>query len=217
MHCLLLTLEREGYIQRSNPRAPYLPGARLMTLSGKALAGAGLREKALPEMRKLMKGTMLTVHMAIPEGEQVTLVVQLAPASTRVVTFLGQRFGWHCTALGKAIVAHLPAEVMEAMIQGHALAPHNEQTITSPRKLSGDLALTQRRGYAIDDEEDVMGFRCLGAPLFDAEGLPVAAISLMGTVAQITDINVNAFAAELCETAKRISAGLGTRHQAGRL
>lgn len=206
MHCLLLTLERSGYIQRASPRGPYLCGSRLVELSGKTLAGSGLRGIAMPMLRSLMQRTHLTTHMAILDQSQVRIIAQIAPVEAPLTTSVGQRLEFHCTALGKAIGAYLPEPQMTAMINQRSLLPHNERTIVSPRRLSEELAATRQRGYAIDDEEDAIGYRCLGAVVLDASHMPLAAISLLGSTTEISEENSAFLAGELAHAAECISA-----------
>ena len=205
VHCLLVTLERAGYIQRTSARGPYSCGSRLLELSGKALAGSGLREMAMPALRHLMQRTRLTVHVGLLEREQVTIIAQIAPPGTRLMTSLGQRLEVHCTALGKAIAAHLPEPRLTEILRARALTPHNDRTIISPKKFADELALSKQRGYAVDDEEDAIGYRCLAAPILDASGAPLAAISVAGTTMQISADNAAALAVELTKAASRVA------------
>jgi len=207
-HCLLLTLERLGYVQRSTPRGPYLCGPKLLELSSKTLAGSSLREAAMPVLSGLMQRTRLVTHMAMLDRSQVRIIAQVAPVEARVMTSLGQRLDLHCTALGKAIVAYLPEERVAEMLGGMTLLPHNENTIVSHRRLWAELASTRQRGWAIDDEEDAIGYRCLGAPVFDAARVPVAAISVFGSTVEISSESAPALAAELVGAADRISRAI---------
>lgn len=206
MHCLLLTLEREGYVRRGAARGPYRSGPKLLDLSGKALAGSSLRTIGMPWLRSLMQRTGLTAHLAVLDRDQVTIIAQVAPAGLRLMTFLGQRLELHCTALGKAIAAYLPDAQLSAMLGGRALLPHNDKTVCSQRRFLAELAATRERGYAIDDEEDAIGYRCLGACVLDSARTPIAALSLFGTSQEIQMENAAALAAELRRTAERIAA-----------
>jgi len=129
--------------------------------------------------------------------------------------FLGQRLELHCTALGKAIAANLPKAQLSAILTGRALLPHNEKTVTSHRRFLAELDATRERGYAIDDEEDAIGYRCLGAAILDSCRTPIAAISLFGTILEISAENAAALAAQLRRTAERIAASFeGNCHPA---
>lgn len=207
-HCLLLTLERLGYIQRPAPRGPYLCGPKLIELSSKALAGSSLREIGMPVLRSLMQRTRLAAHLAMLDQHQVRIIGQIAPLEARMITSVGQHLDLHCTALGKAIAAFLPESQAAAIVSGRTLLPHNENTIVSHRRFWAELAATRQRGYAIDDEEDAIGYRCLGAPVLDAANMPVAAVSVMGSTAEITAENIPSLAAELVRAAERITASI---------
>lgn len=208
VHCLLLTLRRAGYIQQVSPRGPFTCGGKLLELSSKALAGSNLREIAKPILRSLVQRTRRTAHIAVLERNQVTIIAQVSATGSNQVTSVGQRLEIHCTALGKAIAAHLPESKVIEILKGRVLTPHNERTIVSHRRLTEELAVSRQRGYAIDDEEDAIGFRCLAAPVLDAAEEPVAAISVMGTTMEITDANAPSMVAELKRAAKRISEEL---------
>lgn len=205
IHCLLLTLERAGYIQRTTIRGPYICGQRLLELSGKALAGSSLRVLAMPALRTLLQRTRLIVHVAMLERDQVTIIAQLAPHGARLMTSLGQRLEVHCTALGKAITAYLPEERLADILNARAFSPHNERTIVSHRRFNEELILSRKRGYAIDDEESTIGYRCLAAPILDPSGIPLAAVSVMGSTLQISPENAPLLSAELIRAAVRIA------------
>jgi DNA-binding IclR family transcriptional regulator len=207
-HCLLLTLERLGFVERSTPRGPYVCGPNLLELASKTLAGSSLREAGMPVLRSLMQRTRLVTHMAMLDRLQVRIIAQLAPVEARLMTSVGQRLDLHCTALGKAIAAYLPEARVAEMIGGLTLLPHNENTIVSHRRLCAELAATRQRGWAIDDEEDAIGYRCLGAPVFGAEHVPVAAISVFGSTVEISSESAPALAAELTAAADRISRAI---------
>jgi IclR family acetate operon transcriptional repressor len=111
------------------------------------------------------------------------------------------------------MAAFLPESQVSAMIGRNAPLPHNEKTIVSSRRFWEELAATRQRGYAIDDEEHAIGYRCLGAAVLDAGHLPVAAISLMGSTSQISFESCASLATELTRAADRISAAVqGSRY-----
>jgi DNA-binding IclR family transcriptional regulator len=159
----------------------------------------------MPVLRALMQRTRLVTHMAMLDRLQVRIIAQLAPVEARLMTTVGQRLDLHCTALGKAIAAYLPESQVAEMIGGLTLLPHNENTIVSHRRLRAELARTRQRGYALDDEEDAIGYRCLGAPVFGAAQVPLASISLFGSTTEISAESAPALAADLMAAADRIS------------
>jgi DNA-binding IclR family transcriptional regulator len=203
VHCLLITLERRCYLRRHNRTGRYLCGLKLLSLANTALSGIPIRELAAAHLRWLMDSIGLTVHLAILEKDEVILLSkQEPPGISHLATWIGKRMDIHCTGLGKALIAHLPEQTIERIIREHGLPRHNDQTLSSSRKLKADLALTVARGYSIDNEEDEVGMLCIGAPIFDPLGTPVAAVSISGTTEQIMPSNLE----QLAELVKRTAA-----------
>jgi len=211
VHCLLLTLEHGGYLRRRKDKRRYVLDVKLFSLANMAMPGIELRERAAPFLLALMKETNLTVHMAILEQCDVILIYKIEPSSIPRVTatWLGKRMDAHCTGVGKALLAYMPNDELGRLIKEHGLPRHNENTIASIRKLKETLVQIKEVGYSVDDEEDEVGFRCIGSPLFDDTGQAVAAISIAGTVLQITEENLHVFAEKVKKTANAISRQMG--------
>lgn len=85
---------------------------------------------------------------------------------------------------------------------------HNDNSIRSLRKLKEDLARSRQAGYYIDDEEDEIGYRCIGAPIFDKDGRPLAAISIAGTTADVREDNFRALSQKVLQTTGAITKAL---------
>ncbi len=154
-----------------------------------ALGGMSLRGHAAPILQQLMQDTGLTVHLAVLEEGEVILIDRIEPPGTqRLATWVGKRMGLHCTALGKALIAHLPAAELDDLIRKQGLIRYNENTIASRRTLRMACEQIQQLGYAVDDEEEEIGVRCIGAPVHNGAGEVVAAISISGTKVQLENI-----------------------------
>ena len=134
------------------------------------------------------------------------------PGLLRVASWIGRRMDVHCTGVGKALIAFLPEEELDYLIREHGLLRHNEKTNTSSRRLREELAKVRRLGYAFDDEEDEIGLRCIGAPVFEQAGKVVASVSVAGTVRQIHPQNRRLIAEQVQQTVSRISQELGFGH-----
>jgi DNA-binding IclR family transcriptional regulator len=175
-----------------------------------ALTGNELRERAAPFLRALSEKTGLTSHMAILEHQEAVVVAKCDPLHriSQLATWLGKRMDVHCTSLGKALIAYLPEADIERIISEHGLPRHNENSLCSRRKLKEDLDRVVRKGYAVDDEEDELGLRCIGAPILTGQRLAIASISISGTIAQIADSNLPVLAALVVGTARSIETSL---------
>ncbi|MPY90621.1 MAG: helix-turn-helix domain-containing protein [Luteitalea sp.] len=214
-HCLLVTLKSLCYVSSSESTGRYFVGLKLVDLGNQALRGLQLREQTISFLRSLQEATQLTVHLAILEHDDIVLLEKLKTAETRrIATWVGRRMDAHCTGVGKAILAHLPDADLHRCILEHGLPRHNENTIASEKRLEQELERIRKQGFALDDEEDELGFRCIAAPIFDGEGV-VAAVSVVGTLEQITADNLAALAVEAKTTAGAISRILKNRLQSG--
>jgi DNA-binding IclR family transcriptional regulator len=209
-HTLLLTLERRGYLHYNDQTHRYFFGVKLFSLANMVLGGIELRDRAAPMLKALMEICGLTVHMAILDVHDVVLVSKVEPPGLiKLATWIGKRMDAHCTGVGKALIAYLPDSKLDVLTAEHRLPRHNENTIASVRKLKLQLAEIRKLGYSLDDEEDELGLRCIGCPVFDHAGKVAAAISISGTVSQITPENLTKLAQKVKQTASTISQHLG--------
>jgi DNA-binding IclR family transcriptional regulator len=210
-HAILLTFQRCGYVHREEETGRYRLGFRLHALANMALSGISLRGHAAPHLYQLMRSIGLTVHLAILEEGEAILIDRIEPpGAPRLATWVGKRMGLHCTALGKALIAKLPESELADMIQRRGMIRYNENTIGSMKKLRIACDSVLRLGYAIDDEEEEIGVRCIGAPIVNSMGDVVAAISISGTKSQIPDISIKALVVK--ETARTLSSQLAPGH-----
>jgi DNA-binding IclR family transcriptional regulator len=185
-HALLLTYQRTGYVHRCEKTGRYCLGLRLQALANQAIGGTSLRTQAAPLLHQLMQETGLTIHLAVMEEGEAILIDRIeAPGSPHLATWVGKRMGLHCTAVGKVLISELPENVLDDLIRKHGMMRYNENTIASRRTLRIACESVQRLGYAVDDEEEEIGVRCIGAPVRNGAGDIVAAISLSGTKAQL--------------------------------
>jgi DNA-binding IclR family transcriptional regulator len=110
----------------------------------------------------------------------------------------------HCTGIGKAILAYLSESEREEVIKRYGLARKNDNTICTRKRLQADLDEVVRVQYALDNEEDELGMRCIGVPIIGHDFRPVAAVSISGSVSQLPPERVPALAAQVRTTADSI-------------
>lgn len=205
-HCILLTLERRGYIYRIPSTHRYLFGMQLFNLAQEAIGRLELRARASQPLRRLLQKTRLTVHMAIYEDGEAVLVEKLEPpTAVKTASHIGRRLDLHCTGVGKALLAYLPEDEINRLRISRIWARHNENTIVFSKKLEAELAHIRKVGYSFDNEEDEIGFRCVGAPVFENNRAVIAAVSVVGTTAQITQETLGSLARNVRHAADEIS------------
>jgi DNA-binding IclR family transcriptional regulator len=209
-HAVLLTLERHGYVLRNEQTKRFLFGTALFNVANSALNRLDLRELARPLLTKLMQETRMTVHLAVLGRDQAILVDKVEPPGLlRLATWIGKTMDLHCSGVGKVLLAYLPDDELVRITREHGFPRYNENTITSVRRLREEAAGIRRSGFALEDEEGELGFRCIAAPVFDYRGAAIATISIAGTTRQITPDRVRALADLVKPAASSISKLLG--------
>jgi DNA-binding IclR family transcriptional regulator len=208
-YAILKALEQESYLRRSTQSGRYYFGPRLVTLSRNIVENLDLRELARPVLNRLMSQTGIIVHLAVLEGNEAVIIDRSEPPGSGAgADWVGRRLDVNCTGVGKALAAFLPAERFEELITAKRFARHNENTIVTLNGLKRELAKVREDGYAFDDEEDEIGVRCIGVPVFDSRQQVIAAISLAGTIDQIPVDCVRRLARALKEASAEISIHL---------
>jgi DNA-binding IclR family transcriptional regulator len=206
---MLTALEYERCVQKDARSGRYRFGFRLVSLSRAAVENLQIREVARPLLVSLMLTTGMAVHLAVLEHGQAIIIEKIeAPGVGRVGTWPGRAMDINSTAVGKALVAFLSPEEFDQQVKTAALVKHNQKTISSMAKLKEHLARVRELGYAVDDEEDEVGSRCIGAPILNRAGKLIAAISIVGTVDLIPREEIRRLGAIVKRCAASISASL---------
>jgi IclR family transcriptional regulator, acetate operon repressor len=204
----LAHLEREGYLLRNGSRA-YVLGTKFIEMAARGNWVEGLRSMAWPFLINLQRATSETVNLAILDNDVILYVEVLeSPHAFRLVSTPGMKRPLNCTALGKALLAFLPGVEQERLLAALTFERMTPRTITSPGRFRKELATTRGRGFAVDDEEAVVGARCVAAPILDSKQRAIAAISVAAPVSRITRAKVPSLAKVVQATAAAISAKL---------
>lgn len=209
---ILRTLESRGYLNRDGGSGRYRVGLKILSLSRGALSGLDVREVALPIMRRLMEKTNLTCHLAILDGPEAVYIEKVEPQGfIRMDTWVGRRMRVHATSVGKALVAHIPHERLEKIIAERSMEKRTPKTITTLPRLWKELEKVRVQGYAVDDEENNLGARCVGAPIFNQFGAIEASLGLSGTINQVNPQTMPRIVEALKDAARHVSMQLGYR------
>lgn len=216
VYYVLRAMQRKGYLRRSALTNRFVFGLKIFTLAHMALSRIEIRQLAAPYLWSLMEKSRLMVHLAILEHDEALIITKLEPpGSTPLATWAGKRMDLHCSGVGKAILAFLSDEQVRLLcLKG--FTRYNDNTITSPRKVKEEVARIRKLGYAFEDEEGELGWRCVGAPVLDSAGNVTAAVSVAGTTEQITRENLSVLIHAVKDTADAISRCLAMSHQTGR-
>lgn len=208
-HRILQTLAQAQYVH-SNGDGTYLPGPRLLALAGGLLDANGYARYAGPALRELERHTPDTIHFAVLIGDESVYVEKLEGRRPyRMASRIGMPLAFHCTAIGKTILAHLPPDDGRRQIALTRLQRRTERTIVDPAALERELEAIRERGYAVDDEENEDGVRCVGAPVFGSAGRVLGGISVSAPSFHFSRDDAAALAPVVIEAAGRVSHAIG--------
>ncbi|MCC2276840.1 IclR family transcriptional regulator [Streptomyces sp. ET3-23] len=183
IHRLMRTLVACGYV-RQQPNRRYALGPRLIRLgeSSSRLLGTWAR----PHLARLVEGTGETANMALLDGDEVVYVAQVPSRhSVRMFTEVGRRVLPHSTGVGKALLAQCSDDEVRALLGRTGMPAATEKTITTPEAFLTALARVRETGFAVDDNEQELGVRCLAVPVPDSP--TAAAVSVSGPAGRVTD------------------------------
>ncbi len=206
---LLHTLESRGYLHREDDGL-YRLSMKLLALGSQAQHGVEVREAALPVLKRVVAETGITGHLGVLEGSAVIYIERVpAPGFIQMDTWVGLQMPLHSTSSGKALLAFLPEEQFEPLLAGVTLRRYTPKTITSLSRLRQELKRIRETGFALDDEENTPGVRCIAAPVFDRFGRETAALSLTGAAQQITNGYLPRIAEKVKEAARQTTRAMG--------
>jgi IclR family acetate operon transcriptional repressor len=185
-HRLLTTLEAERFVRPDPQGGLWRVGVAAFHVGAAFARTRDRLELARPYLAEASDATGETASLMIESAGEALCIDQIESShAVRAVTGLGGRVPLHCTASGKALLAHGDPGRVRAVIGRDGLERHTDATITDPRRLEDTLAEVRALGYALDDEEYAAGLRCAAAPILDATGRVLAAISISGPTARI--------------------------------
>jgi len=201
-------LESEGYVFRDSD-GYYMVGPKLAKLGSGANYQATLCRASAGVLEQLRTETGETVNLAILDGSEILYLSVFESQHTfRMASEVGRRRPLYCTALGKALLAYLSPEQQRKIISATRFDRFTPHTICSAEELGKDLHKIHRRGFALDDEETVVGARCIAVPIVNRDHKVIGRISVSGPVVRLTKRQVPEIAALLRAGAEAIAKRL---------
>lgn len=209
VHRLLSTLTTLGYVEKDTFTDKYRLGMKLLYLGGAILERMDLRRESRDLLIQLAEEVDEAVHLVIPDGNDALYIDKIDSNKTiRMFSQIGRRIPMHASAVGKAILAFSDARQVNKIL-GNGLQGYTSKTITNLKEMEEHLEKIKAMGYAVDDEENEEGIRCIGAPIFDYTGKVIGAVSVSGSTLTVLPEKVEQLAQKVMECAKRISDKMG--------
>lgn len=207
LYRFLQTLTHQGMLTLDPDRGTYALGVRLVRLAHAAWQQSSLAPLARPCLDALALETGETIHLAQMDMGQV-LYVDKRNAARPVEMFssAGKVGPAYCTGVGKAMLAHLPDDALQAVLARQSFHVFTPQTYATPEALMTELQAIRARGYAFDREEHEPGIICVAVPILTRLGRVIGAVSVTSTTQRTTLDALEAQADRIKDTAHKIAA-----------
>lgn len=208
-HRLVNSLVCMGYIRQDEESLKYSLSLKFLDIGSKILEQTNMASLIHPSLKKLSEQTGETVHLVRREGTEAVYIdkVESNVSSIRMVSRVGSRVPLYCSGVGKALLAELSDEEIREVWEASDIRRLTPYTITSLDELMARMKTVRAAGYAIDDEENEEGVRCVAVSLPDYHKEPVYALSISAPVGRMgqermeeLERDVLAFKQELAKT-----------------
>ena len=207
---ILDTMQSLGYIEQDSVSQRFRLGSNFLALAKRSNASNDVMVVAEPFMKKLHAAFGETVNLARLHDAQIVYVRILESRNAfRISDNIGDRASIHSTAIGKALGAYLPKEKLNEMITSCTFTQFTRKTILDEQSLRKHLVIVKQNGYALDSEEGHEGVICVGAPIFNKDNSPFAAISISMPKVRAKKTVLNKVVQELQKVSMQISLELG--------
>ncbi len=209
-HRIVATLMKRGYLNQRQKRQKYSLSTKLLQFSNVLSKRMKIRDLAFPILDGLNKMVSESVNIAILDQNEAVYIEHIeSNQNLRMFTQVGNRVPLHSTGVGKVFLAHMNGEQLEDFLNGKLLPSYTKNTITDVDKLKHELIIIREEGVGIDDEEKEIGVKCIASPIKNSTGSVVAAISVSGPSARLSNKRVQEIKPLIKSCALEISRAMG--------
>lgn len=203
----LRTLEDAGFLVRTRDGQAYRLGYKIMQLSYCAQASIPVVQYAIPVMEDLQVATGEIIYLTSHINGQVFYLECVFPSRRSIsYSISGKMLPMHCTGCGKAMLSQMPTGQVEAIVDRYGLPSFTQNTITNQEQLMETLATYRRLGYALDNEEETVGVRCVAMAIRNSRGDVAGALSISGSTLSMHPDLFEGYAALLARACNSLSA-----------
>ena len=211
VHRLVSTLKNAGYIIQNASNKKYSNSFKLFEMGNSVVEKLGLRRIAQPYLEQISRITNETTNIAIIYDAHVIYIDRIeSPATIKVDLRIGKRLPIYCTGLGKVMLAYMPQQKVEEILENVKFVKYTKSTVENIEKLYVQIKKIREQGYCIDDEEYFEGLKCVAAPIINYKGDVIAAISIAVPKYRFDEVEKNIdFGSILKVTAYNLSKEFG--------
>jgi len=210
VHTIIQTLAQNGFLHQDLSSRKYSLGFALFELGVRQAGNLAINRNAINPMHQLTNDTGCYCRLGVWDAGTVFVTMTVYPQGKDAHPGqLGPRLPGYCTALGKAMLAHMPERMVIDYLESTDLIAYTEHTITDRVLLLEDLKQAQRRGYAVSQREILLHQVGIGAPVFDKGGNVAGAASIQLNPEEIDAERIQKTASRLLRATYQISSDLG--------
>lgn len=200
------TLEHAGFLYRVKNSHNYRLGFKLLELNYTAHSTMAIVQYAMPLMEMLQaeskENIYLTTHL---NGRVLYLECLHSSKHTIAYSVAGKTLPMHCTGCGKIMLSYMPQEKVQQILSAHGMPPITPNTITDYELFMDELKTSRERGYAIDNEEESVGGKCVAVAVRTAKGDVAGALSISGSIMSMTEENISRYAKLLMDASHALT------------
>ncbi len=208
VHRLMQTLCSRAYADKGSD-SKYVLGPKLIELASYHIENLELQAAARPFLADLYSELKLTVHLGKVVEDKVFYLELMDTKNYRKSDEEGIGVPAYTSSIGKCLLAALSGRELDDLLYRSPLKKYTDNTITSPAQYKAHLRQVRLNGWAIDDEEYLKGRRCIGAPVYDFMGSPLACVSVSGDIQELSDEKIPVIRDAVTSAAGAISRRLG--------
>lgn len=210
LHSLLKTLQAQGYIDQNHENGKYRLGMKLAERGHLVLNSMDIRQKARGYLRELSIKTGQTTHLGVLDGKE-GVYIDKVDGKMAVISYsrIGRRLPVHSTAIGKVLLSFLAEAELNELLKGYEYTVQTPWTIVREAPFLTELAGVRSRGYAIDNQENEQGVKCVSVPVWNVEHRVVAAMSISTIISRINDDEFEEYITLLKQAGLALSRQLG--------
>ena len=211
VHRLLMSLIYMGYAKQDETTQKYMLSYKIVSMAGKILERTDILQIAKPYMERLSDISGEAVHLVQREGNNILYIykIEAKVGTIRMVSHVGMVHPMYCSGVGKAIMATLPEKEVKQIWNGSIIEKKTDKTITDIDEMMQVLEEVRKNGYALDDEENEEGVRCIAACLHGYSKEVKYAFSISGPVSRMTRERVEELAVDVKKVQEELSRELG--------
>ena len=216
-HRLLTTMQRHRITEFDDAMQHWMIGVEAFRIGSSFMRRTNLVETGRSIMHDLMEESGETANMAVADSGDVVFISQVE-CNDPIRAFFrpGTRGRMHASGIGKALLAELSRDEVEAILARKGLPSFTPKTLTSPEALFADLEGARVKGWSLDDEERTLGMRCLASAIFNEHREAVAGVSISGPSVRLPDARLAELGALVRKAAAAITEKVGGIPPAGR-